>query len=70
MRPGSQVWVAREGTLVVVPIDVAHTTSGFVLVRQQPAGLRPDDLLITSPLAAVQDGMLIRDAATDTRHNP
>lgn len=57
LRPGNQVWVVRDGRLTIRPVEIAKVEDSIVLVRSADPNLVPGDRVVTSPLAAVQDGM-------------
>jgi RND family efflux transporter MFP subunit len=54
----SQVWILdKEEKLAIRPVETLWRNEEFVFIRD---GLHPDDLLITSALAAPVDGMQLR----------
>ncbi|MGD9853506.1 MAG: efflux RND transporter periplasmic adaptor subunit, partial [Planctomycetaceae bacterium] len=61
LRPGGKVWIARDEKLAIVPVEVARKDGKTALLLVKPGGPRPDDLVITSPLAAVEEGLPVRD---------
>ncbi len=61
VRPGDRAWLARDGQLEIVPVDVAQTLDAMVLVRLTTPGLAAGDRVVTSPLAAVRHGMPIKE---------
>jgi multidrug efflux pump subunit AcrA (membrane-fusion protein) len=67
VRPGNQVWIARDGVLRIETVDVAKVGRDQVLVEAGATSLRPGDEVITSPLAAVKDGMPVRTAVQNSR---
>jgi multidrug efflux pump subunit AcrA (membrane-fusion protein) len=59
-REGSIVWRVRDGKLSLVPVSVARIVEGQAFTRTHP-GLRPDDRVVVSPLAVVEEGMAVRE---------
>jgi len=59
VHEGGTVWVAREGTLHFVPVAVARYEEGSALVN---GGLSGGDLVVTSQLEVVTNGMKVRVA--------
>jgi hypothetical protein len=64
IRPGETVWVNNQDRLQVVHVVVADTRDDFVLVKQSRTTLTTADRVVVSPLAAVQQDMLIREQGT------
>lgn len=67
IRPGEQLWVARDGKLRVVTISLVCVDGDTALVRQEGGLLKAGDEVIVSPLASVRDGMNITTAAAEER---
>jgi len=65
VRPGGQIWVYRDNKLEIRQIHVAKADEEFILIRDQGNPLTAGDLVIVSPLAAVADGMSVRDQSED-----
>lgn len=64
VRPGAAgnvVWKIAGGKLRVVPIEVARSVRGGVLIREKPSDLSLGDKIVVSPLAVAEDGMEIRE---------
>ena len=59
VHEGDTVWVVNEGRLSIRNVVVARSDRDQTLVS---SGLEPDDLVISSSLDAVTDGMLVRVA--------
>ncbi|HQX50347.1 MAG TPA: HlyD family efflux transporter periplasmic adaptor subunit [Planctomycetaceae bacterium] len=59
VRPGEQLWVVRDGILSVVTVSLIRVDGISALVQQQVSLLKADDLVVTSPLASVTDGMAV-----------
>ncbi|HHQ48711.1 MAG TPA: efflux RND transporter periplasmic adaptor subunit [Acidobacteria bacterium] len=59
LHDGRTVWLAREGKLRFVPVNVARFDGATALVTE---GLSDGDVVITSQLEVVTDGMKIRVA--------
>jgi len=70
IRPGNVVWRVRDGSLDIEPVRVAHVTDGVVLLLGDAGDLRAEDRLIVSPLAAVEDGMPVREQAEEAEPEP
>ncbi len=60
LRAGNQVWVAREGRLRIVSVDVIQRTDTQVFVRAEPLGADPQ--VIVGDIGVATDGMSIRTA--------
>jgi RND family efflux transporter MFP subunit len=56
------VWVVRDGSLEIRKIDIARSDRERVLVRR---GLDSGELVVSSPLDAVTDGMSVRVASPE-----
>ena len=63
VRPGNQVWIIRDGKLQIESVEVAKVQGDRVLVHAQSTALVPGDRVVTSPLAAVRNGMPVRTAS-------
>ena len=61
VRPGGQVWVVRDGKLQIMTAVIARTQKAFALLRGSETGLMNGDRVVVSPLAAVHDGMAVRE---------
>lgn len=66
VRPGSQVWVVRDGALRILNARPAQVSDGRAIYREDLSGLQASDVVVVSPLAAVVDGMAVR-VAEDVR---
>jgi len=63
LRNDTEVWILdQEEKLAIRPVDTLWRDQEYVFVRD---GLLPDDLLITSALAAPVDGMQLRTEQTE-----
>ena len=63
LRNDNQVWILdKEEKLAIRPVETLWRDEEYVFVRD---GLQPDDLLITSALAAPVDGMQLRTEKTE-----
>jgi len=58
---GSSVWRVRDGKLSIQPIHVIRSLDDRMLIAGEDGQLGPSDKVIVSPLAAVQEGMAIRE---------
>ncbi len=57
VRADDEVWVVRDGRLRIVGVDVARADREHAYVRQ---GLRDGEIVVTSQLDVVTDGMSVR----------
>jgi len=69
VRPGGQLWAARNGQLDILDVSLVHVEDNMALIRRDGSGLVDGDRVIISPLASVKEGMPISDTA-DTRPDP
>ncbi|MFM9025194.1 MAG: efflux RND transporter periplasmic adaptor subunit [Planctomycetaceae bacterium] len=58
-RPSGDVWVMRDGRLVVVRPRVAHAASGRLFFEAATSGLFAGDRVITSQISHPHDGMAV-----------
>jgi len=58
-RPSGEVWVMRDGRLVVVRPRVAHVASGRLYYEAATSGLLAGDRVITSQISHPRDGMAV-----------
>jgi len=65
LRPGGELWVVRDGHLDIVSVDVARKEGDAALLRMSTEGPQVGERVVTSPLAAVEDGMAVRDMSTE-----
>ena len=62
MRPGGRVWRVRDDKLSVVPIQVVNSMGGWAVIQAKIEGqLISSDRVVISPLAAVEEGMAVRE---------
>jgi multidrug efflux pump subunit AcrA (membrane-fusion protein) len=61
LQPGEKVWVVQDGRLRIREATVVRSMGSSVLVRQGTEGLNPNDRVVVSPLARVQDGMAVNE---------
>lgn len=61
LRPGNEVWLVRNGALMIAPVRVARIFAQSVLIHADDSELRPGDRVVISPLAAPLKGMAVRD---------
>lgn len=57
VRPGEQLWIVRDGKLRLVSAPLVRVDGNSALVQQDSAAVKVGDLVVTSPLASVSDGM-------------
>jgi multidrug efflux pump subunit AcrA (membrane-fusion protein) len=57
LRSGTEVWVVNDGRLKFRKVTVARVQGDKAFIK---SGLKDGDLLVTSPLKAVTDGMKVR----------
>ena len=60
LRPGNEVWLARDGRLRTVAVDVLQRTDTEVFIRAAPFGR--DAQVIVGDIGVATDGMRIRTA--------
>lgn len=70
LRPGGEVWVVKDGALSILQADVARVADEVALLRFTSNGPQPGDRIITSPVAAVKDGLPINDISTEQTSSP
>ncbi|MFB0610781.1 efflux RND transporter periplasmic adaptor subunit [Aurantiacibacter poecillastricola] len=58
LRPDNEIWVVRNGTLAIVPVEVIQRTDEFAYVAGERLG--QGGAIVTSPLRTPVDGMDIR----------
>lgn len=63
IRPDNTVYIAENGLLRISTVRISHTVENKAYVNK---GIQPGELIITSPLSAVTEGMKIR-AVMDER---
>jgi multidrug efflux pump subunit AcrA (membrane-fusion protein) len=61
-RPTGEVWVVREGKLVILRPRPIHVSSGRVYFESASSGLAVGDRVVTSQLANPRPGMAVSDA--------
>jgi len=61
VRPGGQIWINRNGQLDIVDVTLAHVEGEIALIRRDGSGMVDGDRVIISPLAAVQEGMSLKE---------
>ncbi|WGL16930.1 efflux RND transporter periplasmic adaptor subunit [Microbulbifer bruguierae] len=61
LQDGDRVWIVRDGKIVIQPVRVAHFNEEFAVLE---SGLRGGEILVTTRLASVTDGMPVRVAET------
>ncbi len=61
LRPGGQVWLLRDDRLVIAGVEVARRRGDQVLVEDRPDSVQPQDKVVVSPLAVVQQGMALTE---------
>ena len=57
LRPGDKVWLANDGNLRIVPVQVAQVLRDGVLLNSADVAVKTGDRVVISPLPAVADGM-------------
>jgi multidrug efflux pump subunit AcrA (membrane-fusion protein) len=62
-RPSGDVWVMRDGKLVILSPRAIQVTGGRVIFDAAASGLLPGDRVVTSQLSHPRDGMAIVEAA-------
>ena len=61
VRPGGELWVVRDGRLQVALVSVAKANPHTAIIRRDDSGVTVGDRVIVSPLAAIADGMPVRE---------
>ncbi|MBX3436481.1 MAG: biotin/lipoyl-binding protein [Planctomycetaceae bacterium] len=61
LQPGGIVWVVRDGQLAIVPAKVARQERETALLQVTSDGPQAGERVVTSPLAAVENGMPVRE---------
>ena len=69
-RPTGEVWVVREGRLVVLHPRPIHVSSGRVYFDSASSGLVAGDRAVTSQLANPRDGMAVSDGDAPVASGP
>ena len=64
VRPGGQVWAAKDGKLQIKQIRLAHVDNQIALVRRDGSGLLEGDRVVTSPLASVRNDLPVNDMSS------
>jgi len=62
-RPNGELWLARDGKLVILRPRPVEVTGGRAVFEAGPAGLVAGDRVITTQLAHPRDGMAVADAS-------
>lgn len=57
LRTNDTVWLMRDGVLAIQPVDIEFQDAEFAYIRD---GLSADDLVVTTSLATVKDGVPLR----------
>ncbi|MGJ8535770.1 MAG: efflux RND transporter periplasmic adaptor subunit [Parasphingopyxis sp.] len=58
LRPGNQVWLARDGRLRIVTVQVIQRSDSEIFVRAEPLGADP--MVIIGDIGVATDGMRVR----------
>lgn len=64
VRPTGDVWVVRNGTLVVLHPRPVQVSGGLAYFDSASSGLVAGDRVVTSQIGNVRDGMAVSDGAT------
>jgi multidrug efflux pump subunit AcrA (membrane-fusion protein) len=64
-RPNGEVWVVREGRLIVLSPRPQQVASGRVFFAAEAAGLSPGDRVVVSQLSGVRPGMAVADSSPE-----
>ncbi|MCG8583870.1 MAG: HlyD family efflux transporter periplasmic adaptor subunit [Pirellulales bacterium] len=65
LRPGSTVWVARDGKLAILPVTIVKRWHDKVLLDASASKLQAGDRVIVSPLAGARPGIDVREMQTN-----
>jgi RND family efflux transporter MFP subunit len=63
VRANNTVWLMREGMLAIQPVEVVFEDAEFAYIGE---GLEPDDRVVTTSLATVQEGVPLRTGEAGT----
>ena len=66
-RPNGEVWVVRDGRLVILAPKPLESRGGRTIYESLASGLLPGDRVVTSQLSTVRDGMAVTDAGRGGR---
>ncbi len=66
-RPSGEVWLMRDGKLVIMRPHVLAARRGRVVFDALESGLLPGDRVVTSQIVNVRDGMAIAEAVRPER---
>ncbi|WP_406827808.1 efflux RND transporter periplasmic adaptor subunit [Microbulbifer sp. ARAS458-1] len=61
LQDGNRVWVVRDGKIHIQSVQLSHYDDEFAILE---SGLRGGELLVTTRLASVTEGMPVRTAGT------
>lgn len=70
LQPGEEVWVIRNEKLAVVPVRTARKDRHHAWLSVSKDGPQAGERVVTSPLAAVVDGMPVRDLGSPETATP
>ncbi len=62
VRPGGKMWLNDNGKIKILDVTVAKVIHSKALLQPSPS-LKVGDRVVTSPLAAVAEGMLVRESS-------
>jgi len=60
VRPGGELWVARDGKLSVMEVTIARVEDLDVIIRSDDNGVCAGDQVVISPLSTAKEGMAIK----------
>jgi len=64
VRPSGEVWVMRDGRLVVLRPRAVHAAAGRAFFEAATSGLLAGDRVVTSPISHPRHGMAVTELAT------
>ena len=64
MHPSGDVWVLREGVLMIFHPHVVHVLRGLVSFEADESGLVPGDRVVISQISNPRQGMALSDASS------
>lgn len=70
LRPGKQVWLMRNETLVMASIRIVRIEAGRVYIDMTSSPLRIGDQIVSSPVPNARDGLAVSLMKKKTKNGP